>query len=210
VTTAIGYAGAGQTAWQLSSPGATTSAILDAGGSRLGLSDGSTQSWLIDDLHGSPVASYSADGSSISGATRYDAYGLRLGSYPAATSPDPWGYGDRLALSPDPAHPLYDFAARRYDPGLGTFTSLLRVTQVPRVPLTEPLKVQATDPVGLAATHAPLPRGQLAGTNTSPHPVGAHAHLAGGFLGADPFLRSGHGRALVCGSDSQAKRSREP
>jgi RHS repeat-associated protein len=136
VTTAIGYAGAGQTAWQLSRPGATTSAILDAGGSRLGLSDGSTQSWLIDDLHGSPVASYSADGSSITGATRYDAYGLRLGSYPAATSPDPWGYQDRLALSPDPAHPLYDFAARSYDPGLGTFTSLDSLQADPANPLS--------------------------------------------------------------------------
>jgi RHS repeat-associated protein len=82
------------------------------------------------------VASYSADGSSISGATRYDAYGLRLGSYPAATSPDPWGYQDRLALSPDPAHPLYDFAARSYDPGLGTFTSLDSLQADPANPLS--------------------------------------------------------------------------
>lgn len=70
------------------------------------------------------MALYSADGATITGAARYDAYGLLIGAYPSSAAPDPWGYQDRLQLSPDADDPLNDFGARAYDPGLGAFASL--------------------------------------------------------------------------------------
>ncbi len=116
--------------------GLTTDSVLDPAGGRLGAKTGTAVAWLAPDLHGSVAAALAKDAASVTGALRYDGYGLTLASWPsggtAATST--WKYQGRLDLSPSSAAPLYDFGARDYAPGLGAFTSMDTVTGSARDP----------------------------------------------------------------------------
>ncbi len=81
--------------------------------------------WLVPDLHGNVAAGLSGDGSSVTDALRYDGYGMTAAVWPTGGSPASsyWKYQGRLDLGPTSTS-LYDFAARDYAPGLGTFTGL--------------------------------------------------------------------------------------
>ena len=140
--------------------GLTTDSVLDPAGGRLGAKTGTAVAWLAPDLHGSVAAALAKDAASVTGALRYDGYGLTLASWPsggtAATSV--WKYQGRLDLSPSSAAPLYDFGARDYAPGLGAFTSMDTVTgsardpgQLGRFLYAEGNPASLVDPTGHAA-----------------------------------------------------------
>ena len=99
--------------------------LVDDTGARLATRSGGTVSWLLPDPHGNVAGS--ASGTSVASALRYDGYGVTIATYPT-TLPDAaarWKYQGRLDVSPDGLDaPLYDFRARFYSPGLGTFTQL--------------------------------------------------------------------------------------
>jgi RHS repeat-associated protein len=106
------------------------SAVLGADGSRLvarQTSPTGVSGELVPDLHGNVVATVNTSGTTVTGALRYDAFGVLVGSPYAAGGPDlPWRFQGRLDLAKGGtnAPALYDFGARTYSPGLGTFTSL--------------------------------------------------------------------------------------
>ncbi len=116
--------------------GLTTDSVLDPAGGRLGAKTGTAVAWLAPDLHGSVAVALAKDAASVTGALRYDGYGLTLASWPSGgtTATSVWKYQGRLDLSPSPAAPLYDFGARDYAPGLGAFTSMDTVTGSARDP----------------------------------------------------------------------------
>ncbi len=105
--------------------GTTVDSIVDPAGDRLGTRAGTTVAWLLPDLHGSVAGATDQAESVVTDALRYDGYGMTAATWPtggsAATAN--WKYQGRLDLSPTTTS-LYDFAAREYSPGLGTFTSL--------------------------------------------------------------------------------------
>ncbi|MEP7378475.1 MAG: RHS repeat-associated core domain-containing protein [Chloroflexota bacterium] len=95
--------------------------------------------WLLPDLHGNVAGAIGSNGSAVSDAFRYSAYGTSIG---ASTSslPSPWRFQGRLALNSDDGSgnntDLYDFVARSYDPNLAAFTSLDSVAGGAQNPLT--------------------------------------------------------------------------
>ncbi len=105
--------------------GTTVDSIVDPAGDRLGTRVGTTVAWLLPDLHGSVAAGLAQDQAAVTDALRYDGYGITAATWPTGGSAasTTWKYQGRLDLSPT-ATSLYDFAARDYAPGLGTFTSL--------------------------------------------------------------------------------------
>ncbi len=84
--------------------------------------------WFLPDLHGSISATLSSDQSTVTSATRYDAYGDTIATGTAggtAVGATTWKYQGRLDISPAAlGTPLYVMGARLYDPGIGAFTSL--------------------------------------------------------------------------------------
>ncbi len=106
------------------SSGTTTDSIIDPAGNRLGVKAGGTVNWLVPDLHGSVAGSLNAAATGLTGALRYDGYGVTVDSdQPGSTGSGYFRYQGRLDISPG-GSPLYDMSARFYAPGLGTFTQL--------------------------------------------------------------------------------------
>jgi RHS repeat-associated protein len=107
----------------ISSNSTTTSSAIDALGSRVATSSGATFGYLLGDLHGNQAAAFNAAGTAVSDAFAYDAWGVVVASVTSAL-PTPWRYQGRMLESAAGTPDLYDFAARSYNPALGTFTSL--------------------------------------------------------------------------------------
>ena len=85
------------------------------------------------------MAASISNGSSPSylSAFRYDPYGQTLDVYSGANPvPVPFRYQGRILQSAEGSTDLYDFGARSYDPGLGTFTSFDSVSGSAQNPLT--------------------------------------------------------------------------
>jgi RHS repeat-associated protein len=107
-----------ETAWQTGQ--GTTSALLDATGTRLAVKTGSTVSWLVFDLHGSVAALCSTAGS-LTDAYRYDGFGVQIAS--SGSAANPWRYRGLLNIGADAWNgALLDMGARDYSPQLGAFT----------------------------------------------------------------------------------------
>ena len=115
------------------------SAVGPSGG-RLAAASGSTYNWLLPDLHGSAAGSLSADQSTVTSATRYDAWGDTIATGAAGGTPvgnTAWKYQGRLDISPSGlGTPLYAMGARLYDPGVGAFTSLDTAAGSAQAPLS--------------------------------------------------------------------------
>ena len=143
-TDTYSYAGTSETVLRISnSSGPTvTDSIVSPAGDRLGINVGGTLNWLLPDLHGNVGASLKADETTITNATRYDAYGMTLATGSAVGAPAPvgeknWKYQGRLDVSPvGLASPLYDMSARFYSPGLGAFTQFDSVMGSAQNPLS--------------------------------------------------------------------------
>jgi RHS repeat-associated protein len=143
-TDTYSYLGTSETVLRISnSVGPTvTDSIVSPAGDRLGIKQGTTLNWLLPDLHGNVGASLDAGETTIVNATRYDAYGMTLGTGSAVGAPAPvgeanWKYQGRLDVSPvGLASPLYDMSARFYSPGLGAFTQLDSVMGSAQNPLS--------------------------------------------------------------------------
>jgi RHS repeat-associated protein len=126
------YLDASETAWQTGT-GTTTSALLDADGSRLAVKTGSTVSWLVFDLHGSVAALCSTSGT-LTDAYRYDGWGAQIDASGSATNP--WRYRGLLNIGAGWADALLDMGARDYSPQLGQFTQQDSVQGSAANPLT--------------------------------------------------------------------------
>ena len=122
VTDSYSFVGSSETVWQIANGTTTTTAAIDAGGSRTAVSVGATTNYVLFDLHGSLVGAENPS-KVITEAYRYDAYGELVASVPTTPSLA-WRYQGQLDLSPDLANPVYENGARDYSPGLGTFLSL--------------------------------------------------------------------------------------
>jgi RHS repeat-associated protein len=126
VTETLGYLGLTETVTAIDGPGsADLAAVLDPGGTRLGLAQGSAVNWLVPDLHGSNAGALA--GTTLVAATRYDGWGMTLAVGSAGGSPvapGRFGYQGRMDLAPEAGSRLYEAGAREYAPGLGTFTAL--------------------------------------------------------------------------------------
>ena len=130
------YLGDGETIVRIVQPDATIDAAVDGAGSRIATkTSGGAFGWLLPDLHGNVAAAVSSDGTAVTDAFRYDAYGQLLDKT-TSVLPSPWRYQGRLLLSTPGNTDLYDFVARAYDPGLGVFTSLDEVAGQAQNPIT--------------------------------------------------------------------------
>jgi RHS repeat-associated protein len=112
--------------------------LVDDTGARQATLTGSSVAWLMPDPHGSVAGQ--AQASALTTALRYDGYGVTIASAPTSLPAEArrWKYQGRLDVAPDGlAAPLYEFSARFYSPGLGTFTQL------------DPLQGSALDPLTL-------------------------------------------------------------
>ncbi len=113
---------------------------MAASGDRLAAASGPTYNFLLPDLHGSVAGSLSADQSTVTSATRYDAWGDTIATGAAGGTPvgnTAWKYQGRLDISPSGlGTPLYAMGARLYDPGVGAFTSLDTVAGSAQAPLS--------------------------------------------------------------------------
>jgi RHS repeat-associated protein len=92
----------------------------------------------MPDPHGSVAGQ--AQASALTTALRYDGYGQTIATAPTSLPAEArrWKYQGRLDIAPDGlAAPLYEWSARFYSPGLGTFTQL------------DPLQGSALDPLTL-------------------------------------------------------------
>jgi len=124
-TDTYSYLGTGEQVVRIANDGGTTTdSIIDAAGNRLGVKQASTVNWLVPDLHGSVAGGLTAAATSLTGALRYDAWGVTVDDdQPGSTGAGYFRYGGRLDISPS-GTALYDLSARFYAPGLGTFTQL--------------------------------------------------------------------------------------
>ncbi|HEY9472104.1 MAG TPA: RHS repeat-associated core domain-containing protein, partial [Propionibacteriaceae bacterium] len=112
--------------------------LVDDTGARQATLSGSSVAWLMPDPHGN-VAS-GAQASALTTALRYDGYGQTIATAPTSLPAEAkrWKYQGRLDIAPEGlTTPLYEFSARFYAPGLGTFTQL------------DPLQGSALDPLTL-------------------------------------------------------------
>jgi RHS repeat-associated protein len=117
------YLGTTDIVVKISSNSTTTLSAIDALGSRVATSSGASFGYLLGDLHGNQAAAFNAAGTAVSDAFAYDAWGVVVASVTSAL-PTPWRYQGRMLESAAGTPDLYDFAARSYNPALGTFTSL--------------------------------------------------------------------------------------
>jgi RHS repeat-associated protein len=112
--------------------------LVDDSGARQATLSGSSVAWLMPDPHGNVAGQ--AQASALTTALRYDGYGQTIATAPTSPPAEArrWKYQGRLDIAPDGlATPLYEFSARFYSPGLGTFTQL------------DTLQGQALDPLSL-------------------------------------------------------------
>ena len=113
---------------------------MAASGDRLAAASGSAYNFFLPDPHGSVAGSLSADQSTVTSATRYDAWGDTIATGAAGGTPvgsTTWKYQGRLDVSPSGlGTPLYAMGARLYDPGVGAFTSLDTVAGSAQDPLS--------------------------------------------------------------------------
>ena len=107
----------------ITSGGSTTTSAIDAVGDRVATASGGSFGYLLADLHGNMAAAFNAAGTSFSDAFAYDAWGEVVSSV-TSSLPTPWRYQGRILESAAGTPDLYDFGARSYAPGIGTFTSL--------------------------------------------------------------------------------------
>ncbi|MEP7378473.1 MAG: carbohydrate binding domain-containing protein [Chloroflexota bacterium] len=135
-----GYIGASESVDRIDLSSGSVNAAVDAIGNRMATSTSAGGfGWLLPDLHGNVAGAIGSNGSAVSDAFRYSAYGTSIG---ASTSslPSPWRFQGRLALNSDDGSgnntDLYDFVARSYDPNLAAFTSLDSVAGGAQNPLT--------------------------------------------------------------------------
>jgi len=130
------YVDTTETVWRITTGGLPTSSAIDPSGARLATSANGTTGYLLPDLHGNLAAVINAGETAVLNATRYDAFGQTAAAYDSGGSfPTPWSFQGRLDVSPD-SHPLYDFGARNYDPGIGAFTQLDTYAGAPGDPLS--------------------------------------------------------------------------
>ena len=126
-TDAYSYAGASSEAARIATGGVNLDSVVTPSGDRVAALSGSVN-WFLPDLHGSVSATLSSDQSTVTSATRYDAYGDAVATGTAggtAVGATTWKYRGRLDVSPAAlGTPLYAMGARLYDPGIGAFTSL--------------------------------------------------------------------------------------
>ncbi len=144
-TDTYSYAGASSEAVRIATAQQGQGAVnLDSAvgpsGDRLAAASGSTYNWFLPDLHGSVAGSLSADQSTVTSATRYDAWGDTIATGAAGGTPvgnTAWKYQGRLDISPSGlGTPLYAMGARLYSPGVGAFTSLDAVAGSAQSPLS--------------------------------------------------------------------------
>ncbi|MEP7378472.1 MAG: RHS repeat-associated core domain-containing protein [Chloroflexota bacterium] len=135
-----GYIGASESVDRIDLSSGSVNAAVDAIGNRMATSTSAGGfGWLLPDLHGNVAGALGSNGSAVSDAFRYSAYGTSIG---ASTSslPSPWRFQGRLALNSDDGSgnntDLYDFVTRSYDPNLAAFTSLDSVAGGAQNPLT--------------------------------------------------------------------------
>ncbi len=140
VTDTYSYAGATAEAVRILTGSTALDSAVDATAGRLAAASGSTVNFLLPDLHGSVAGSLSSDQSTVTSATRYDAYGDTIATGAAGGTPvgnAAWRYQGRLDISPSGlGTPLYAMGARLYDPGVGAFTSLDTVAGSAQSPLS--------------------------------------------------------------------------
>ena len=122
-TQTYSYLGSSQTVVAISSGSTTTTSAIDAVGDRVATASGGSFGYLLADLHGNMAAAFNAAGTSFSDAFAYDAWGEVVSSV-TSSLPTPWRYQGRILESAAGTPDLYDFGARSYAPGIGTFTSL--------------------------------------------------------------------------------------
>ncbi|HVN12137.1 MAG TPA: RHS repeat-associated core domain-containing protein, partial [Kineosporiaceae bacterium] len=137
---AYSYAGATSEAARIATAGTSLDSVVDPSGDRLAAASGGGWNWLLPDPHGSLAATLSADQSTVTSATRYDAWGDTVATGSAggtAVGGSAWRYRGRLDVSPPGlSTPLYAMGARLYDPGVGAFTSLDTFSGTPQAPLS--------------------------------------------------------------------------
>jgi RHS repeat-associated protein len=132
-TDTYAYLDATETAWQ-TGQGTTTSALLDADGSRLAIKTGSTVSWLVFDLHGSVAALCNTSGT-LTDAYRYDGWGAQIAA--SGTASNPYRYRGLFSIGAGAWNDaLLDMGARDYSPQLGVFTQQDSVLGSAANPLT--------------------------------------------------------------------------
>ena len=140
VTDAYSYAGASAEAVRITTGGVNLDSAVGATGDRIAAASGSSYNWFLPDLHGSVAGSLSADQSTVTSATRYDAWGGTAAAYTApggAVGSAAWRYQGRLDVGPAGlGTPLYAMGARLYSPGVGAFTSLDTVAGSAQSPLS--------------------------------------------------------------------------
>ena len=132
-----GYLGSSDSSARITGVTTTIDAELDPGGGRLATVTSTSSAFLVADLHGNLSATLAISGTSITGGTRYDAFGVAIAD--SATSvPRPWGYQGRLNLleGSTQARVTLDFGAREYQPDLGQFTGFDSVAGSIASPLT--------------------------------------------------------------------------
>jgi RHS repeat-associated protein len=119
------YLGSSQAVVAIETTAGRTTSFIDGLGARVANSSGGTLSWSLTDLHGNVAGTLSADGTSVTTAYRYDAWGTTVDQYSiGGAAGSPWRFQGRLLESGPGMAELYDFGSRSYAPGLGAFTSL--------------------------------------------------------------------------------------
>ena len=163
-TDAYSYAGASSEAARIATGGVNLDSVVTPSGDRVAALSGSVN-WFLPDLHGSVSATLSSDQSTVTSATRYDAYGDAVATGTAggtAVGATTWKYRGRLDVSPAAlGTPLYAMGARLYDPGIGAFTSLDSYSGKAQDPLSmnrflyaEANPATLVDPTGHQVCHA--------------------------------------------------------
>jgi YD repeat-containing protein len=95
------YVGTSETVWRVSNVSLTTDAAIDALAQRTAVKSGTTQGFLLPDLHGNAVVVVNATETAGLAALRYDAWGQTLDSYDSGGSFNlPWRHQGRLDVSP--------------------------------------------------------------------------------------------------------------
>ncbi len=161
VTTSYAYLGTSETVWQTADGVTTLSAAYEPSGARVAIDLDGSDAFALADLHANAAALVNAADDAYLSATRYDAWGQTVASL-ASQLETPWGFQSRLDISPDPDHPLYDFAARFYAPAAGVFTQLDTYAGSPGDPLSlnrylyaEANPATLIDPTGHYVTKGP-------------------------------------------------------
>jgi RHS repeat-associated protein len=122
-TESYAYLGTSDIVVAITTGSTITKSAIDAVGDRVATASGGSFGYLLPDLHGNGAAAFDSGGASVSDAFAYDVWGTVVASVTSAL-PTPWRYQGRILESAAGTPELYDFAARSYNPGLGTFTSL--------------------------------------------------------------------------------------